>query len=318
MKASCFIVCCLFLFFLPIDDSCVPLHASNIVVYDPQGPLRFIKQNKGPSRGVGHFVMKWDDVLHKTVGRTNCGNGGPQPCPVVGYVRHLGSRFSPVNGASQGLPITANSDVVGPVGGFGWFVTFKEGAPRQVKFELIEVPPESPMMVSIAYPLGTTFTLTAHAAWCTNSVSNKCQEEFTAVSSIEKVRNGLGNTYHVDENGVITFRVIQTPQSYVGDPNWFLPSYDTVGKWGQGYALDRFERDGVRLPKLKYGPYLLLEAENCGATQGVYCTGTPAVNGNTYNPNVCSTNGYKQVAYDACCSTSNPSRCEFADGSTSI
>lgn len=86
------------------------------------------------------------------------------------------------------------------------------------EFELIEVPPESPMTVSIAYPLGTTFTLTAHAAWCTDSASNKCQKEFTAVNTVEKVRNGLGNTYHVDENGVITFRVIQTPQSYVGIP----------------------------------------------------------------------------------------------------
>jgi len=171
---------------------------------------------------------------------------------------------------------------------------------------LIEVSPDSPLMLSIAYPPGTSFTITANAAWCSPSQYHSCKETFSAVSSIDKVRNSLGNTYHVDSNGLLTVRIIQTPQSFVGNPDWLLPDYSTPGKWGSWYALDRFSRNGVFLPRMSYGPWLDILA-NCQRS-GAYCAKKP----NDMSIDVCP-QGYNQVAYDKCC---NPSTCLYADGTT--
>ena len=111
-----------------------------------------------------------------------------------------GSLFSPsTHGSSTGLPVTANADVVGPVGGFGWILKLDQGAPREIEFDKIEVESTTPMTISIAYPPGTTFTVTAHAAWCWSGNNNEwlCEKQFTQVGSIDEVRNGMGDTYHV-------------------------------------------------------------------------------------------------------------------------
>lgn len=249
--------------------------------------------------------MKWDDSLHNQVGGSQCGNGPGIPCDYVGYMKHVGDFF----GSDLGLPVTANADVVGPVGGFAWKLELDGGAPKSLRFEQIEVDPATPLLLSIAYPIGTSFTIVAHAAYCSDSEFYSCEETFTQVSTIAEVRASMGNTYHVDSNGVVTFRIIQTPKTYVGNPDWSIPQWDDVGKWGNGYAIDRFERDGVRLPIMAYGPWLTLDADCSG---GVYCSSTPA----TYEPTVCSP-GYTQTGYDTCTSTSNPSMKEYADGSTS-
>merc|ERR1711862_738373 len=103
----------------------------------------------------------------------------------------------------------------------------------------------------------------------------------------------------------LTVRVIQTPQTWIGDPDWLLPDYNTPGKWGNCYALDRFSRNGVFLPRMAYGPWLEILAD-CPRADA-YCAEKPI---NDMIIGVCP-EGYNQVAYDKCCNSSN---CVYADG----
>jgi hypothetical protein len=132
------------------------------------------------------------------------------------------------------------------------------------------------LLLSIAYPTGTSFKITAYAAYCSTSQQYSCQESFRAVNSTVAVRKSTGNTCYFSKEGLLTLRIIQTPQTYVGTPSWFLPKYTDIGKWGNGYAIPRFERGGVLLPGLNYGPWLDLVA-NCpaSATNSVYCSQMP-------------------------------------------
>jgi hypothetical protein len=250
--------------------------------------------------------MEWDDSLHSTVGISQCGNGDGLPCDYVGYIKHLGSYFA----SNSGLPVTANADIVGPVGGFGWKLELKGGSPKSIRFKLIEVDPGTPLLLSIAYPPNTSFAIVAHAGWCEDSEQYSCTDTFHKVGSIAEVRGSIGNTYYVDPNGVLTFRIIQTPKLFVGRPEFFLPQWSDPGRWKEYYALERFERDGVRLPRMADGPFLTLDAD-CPSS-GAYCSQPPPV----YNPNVCPS-GYRQTAYDTCTSISNGSSKRFANGSTS-
>merc|ERR1712183_616833 len=135
------------------------------------------------------------------------------------------------------------------------------------------------------------------------------QETFHSVASVKEVRESLGNTYHVDSNGILTVRIIQTPQSFIGDPDWLLPNYDTAGKWGAGYALDRFSRNGVLLPVHSYGPWLEIQADCSRGTGNLaaYCSEDIT----EVSSEVCP-DGYDQVSYDKCCSNVE---CLFSDGS---
>ena len=275
-------------------------------MYDPQGPLRFIAiqpKTGAPKRGLGHIAMYWDEAIHNEVGKSTCGNGNKAPCPILGYIRHAGKKFS---GTKVGNPVTARGEIVGAVGGYAWILEFDGGAPREIKFAAIEVLPETPLIMSIAYPPGTTFTITVHAAdWCSDSATIKCSEIFTLASSLQQVRSGPGNQYFVDSNGVVTFRIAQHPNSHVGRPNWYIPSRTDLDLNPKIFAVSRFERSGVYLPKSDYGPSLTVKA-NC-AGSGVYCSTKPG----KYDPNVCPS-GYQQLAYDYCCKTTNPSDCVYA------
>jgi hypothetical protein len=276
------------------------------VGYDPQGPLRFIPiqpQTGAPKRGLAHIGMSWDIPVQQQVGYSICGNGNQAPCPPLGYIRHAGKKFS---GTKIGTPITARGEIVGPVGGYAWILELNGGAPRDMNFTDIEVLPETPLIISIAYPAGTTFSIVAHAApWCWQSSDFTCSQAYTQVGSIQQVRTGPGNQYYVDGNGVLTFRIAQHPQYYVGRPEWFIPNRTDLDIYDKRvFAVERFERSGVYLPHASYGPYLRLTA-TCGGT-GPYCSGTPV----KYDPNVCPS-GYEQISYDYCCRTTNPSDCVF-------
>lgn len=255
--------------------------------------------------------MQWDfrsNSIHNQIGGSFCGNGNGAPCPALGWIKHAGPMFQQDNG----LPITANGDITGPVGGWGWEMRMNQGAPKSIKLQFIEVTSDTPLMLHIPYPLGTTFTITANAAWCTSDQYYKCQEVFTQASSIAAVRSSLGNTYYTDPiTGILSVRIIQFPQTFTGRPNWFLPNTTDPGKWGAGFAVERFDRSGVYLPMLTYGPWLSIDA-NCAVGTGdlsPFCAQLPL---NTFLP-VCSS-GYQQVAYDKCCSTSNPFLCLYANG----
>lgn len=45
------------------------------VIDDTEGPLKFIKVNDGPQRALAHIRLRWNDVIHNTVG-----NGSPYAC----------------------------------------------------------------------------------------------------------------------------------------------------------------------------------------------------------------------------------------------
>jgi hypothetical protein len=276
--------------------------------------LRFIKQTNGPQRGLGHINMQWDSSVNSQVGDTVCANGVPSiPCPTLGYMRHLGHMFSPsISGAQPGMPVNAGGNIVGPVGGFGWLLTLNAGAPTTITFPEVVVLPDYPMIISIPYPKGTSFTITASGpSWCwTENGAYSCEQSFYAVSSLAQVRSAQGNAYYVDSNGVLTFRLVQLPKDYIGDPNWFLPTLTDPGRDGLGFALEFWQRDSVTLPRVAFGSDYTLQAD-CPSS-GAYCSQSPP----SYDPDVCPISGYQQVAYDACCSTTTD-HCVYADGSTS-
>jgi hypothetical protein len=280
-------------------------HVDSDVVHDPQGPLKFIQKNNGPERNLGYFKMLWDEAQHNQVGSSLCGNGNLAPCPALGYIKHKGPLFA----SDNGLPVTASSNIIGLTGGFGWLLKLNRGAPHSLKLKFIEVRPDSPLLLSIPYPSGTSFSITAHAAYCSPNNSYSCKETFKSVSSVKEVRESLGNTYHVDSRGILTVRIIQTPQTFTGNPNWLLPNYDTIGKWNNGLALSRFSRNGVLLPMLSHGPWLdiLADCSRGSGDSSAYCAQTPS----NESPEVCP-QGYNQVSYDKCC---NSIECLFADGS---
>jgi hypothetical protein len=242
------------------------------------------------------------------------------PCPWEGFVRHAGKMFSPFaypGKVNHGIPLTARGDVTGPTGGYGWIIRFNKTAPRSIYFRQIEISPESMTLISIPYPVGTSFQIRSLSSdWCQDELPYFCNATFTSVSSLTEVRNGPGNTYYVDTKGVLTFRLAQTGYLYSRKPEFVLPNYTTVARHPENefWALARFERSGLRLPRLHLSQRYHLQAKCPGDTSSSpkngYCSQTVLTN---YDPDVCPT-GYIQVAYDKCCQIRQPSRCVFANG----
>lgn len=285
------------------------------VLYDAQAPLRFIKKNNGPQREMAYTEIMWDMSLHNQSGKTLCTEG--IPCPAEGYVRHAGKKFTPSSSVTPGMPLTARSNVNGLSGGFGWIVDFNNTAPRHIDFVDTEIAPNSILLISIPYPNGTTFNVTAEASNCF-PVDKKirCNEIFTKVSTMDEVRKGAGNTYFVDSNGVLTFRLAQIRFSDVGNPNWALPNYTTPSYFSRDvWALLRFERDGVLLPVLHQQTSYQIQAKCPSDDAASSLTGFCSEPVPDYDPEVCQM-GYVQVAYDKCCQINDKTKCMFADGSS--
>ena len=119
---------------------------------------------------------------------------------------------------------------------------------------------------------------------------------------MDLVRFGRGNTYYVDADGGLTFRMSMEPTVFTGNPSWILANYKTKPRLEHEiYALDRFERNGLRLPKPQPGAHFVLQArcpsDNDNSPRDGYCRESVARN---YDPDVCPAN-YVQVAYDKCC-----------------
>lgn len=284
------------------------------VVFDEQGPTRFIDGSIG-ERGLAHLSLSWDKAEHDKVGITICGNGdtipnsNPKelwPCVSLGTLRHAGPMFA----SSGSNIITARGEIVGPVGGFGWILELDNGAPKELNITHVEVLPETPLLLSIPYPVGTTFNIGIKTPrWCNTGASEySCTGEFKSANSVDEVRTGNGDLYHVDGNGVLTFRITQPAISYVLNDEFF-PKLGTPDAFNVTLkALKRFERDSVLLPKGQgYGSYLSIEA-SCASDDGVYCSGAV----NSYDPEVCPS-GHSQKAYDYCCSDTDLSSCLFAN-----
>ena len=290
--------------------SCSQLIEDDNVVPDVQAPLYFIQKNNGPARGLAHIHLSWDESLHSTVDITSCGNGGGiLDCLAVGRIRHLGSKFNSLNDPQGGLPITANADMAGLVGGYGWLLKLNEGAPHTLNITQIEVMPETPLILSVAYPLGTNFTIKARAFYCVPSCNKACEESFSRVDTLEEVRKSEGNVYYFDEfTGLLSLRVIMFPAFFTGLPSWKLWDFTDIGHDGSGFALNRFERDGVLLPKMGWTQRIEIAAD-C-TRSGAYCEGV--VSPSDAFDNVCSSEDFVQHSYDRCCHVDNESNCEYA------
>jgi len=221
-------------------------HVENDVVDDLQGPLKFIKIGNGRNRAIGHIHIRFDESVHSEVGTEYCQNGGSASCDALGYVKHWGTYFA----SDLGLPVTANPDIAGPTGGFGWLFTLKAGGPKYLKLLYPEIDPTSPLVLGVPYPAGTNVNITAQAAWCTDSNTISCQEIYHEVASPDLVRSGGGNAFHMSTDGFLTVRIIHTPSNFIGTPEWIFPQMNTTGKNGDWYAIDRFSRGGVTLIKL--------------------------------------------------------------------
>jgi hypothetical protein len=282
------------------------------VVLEPQGPLRFIDGSIG-QRGLAHIALTWDDNEHSKVGTTICGNGdmipntNPKqlwPCLSLGTIRHAGPKFS-----SGGNIVTATGELVGAVGGFGWILELAGGAPKRLKIKSIEVLPDTPLLLSIPYPTRTSFNITMQTPSCNAGRDTRylCTATFNQTSSLNQVRTGPGNLYHVDVNtGVLTLRVSQPAEKSVWK-DMFYPDLNKMDIDGVNRAYKRFEREGVLLPVgQSYGTHLVIEA-NCASVSGVYCSGPV----NSANRQVCPA-GYSQSAYDYCCPDSGSGVCLFA------
>lgn len=303
-----------------LDDAGHWWLVDNDVVEDSEGPLKFIPVNDGPSRGLGHIRLWFKDEIHNSVGQTACFNGSKQDssgnpyCPAIGRIRHMGSLFDASNDPLGGLPITANAEVAGLAGGFGWVLQLDDGPPKNLKIDQVEVDASTPLVLAIPYPQGTTFTITAHGAWCSPSTTHSCTEQFSAADSVAHVRSSQGNKYYFDTTtNLLYVRIIQFPQGYTGDnvksptAMWHLWDLDTPNtkSWDpRTHALDRFSFNGITLPKFTYGNYLQISA-NCaeGSISG-HCANTP-----TYvEPELCPS-GYVQVSYDKCCVSPGSTDC---------
>ena len=293
------------------------------VVYDPEGPLYFIKKDNGPERSLGHIRLRFDDTLYNSVGKTRCMNGPKGStqnnahtlCPTIGRIRHLGALFDSTNDSTGGLPITANAIVSGPTGGFGWSLNLDAGPPKSLRIDQIEIQDfSSPLMLAVPYPQGTGFIITAMVPWCTPSLTYSCTEQFTPASSIAEVRYSQGNKYFYDNiTNMLYVRIIMAPQTYTGD-NLYSPTakwhiWNTSDLNNKPYdkrvhALDRYSFNGVTLAKYNTASYLQIDADCNPNSSSKYCTNTPSYVG----PQVCPP-GYVQVAYDKCCASAGSSNC---------
>lgn len=276
------------------------------VFQDEQAPLNFIKKNNGPARGLAHIRLEWDADLHNTVGSTSCTNGAMYVggervlCPAVGHIRHLGTMFDESNDPIKGLPVTAQAEIAGLTGGFGWLLELDGGAPHTLSISQMDITEDTGVFLSIAYPTGTSFTVAAKAAsWCFASSTTSCEEVFESVATVEDVRYSDGNKYHFDTTtGLLTIRVTQFPDSYTGRPDWI---YYTP----ENSDLTSFIRSDVTVPQFQWHAYIEIAAD-C-PQNGAYCSGSPP--STTSYDNVCS-EGYEQTAYDQCCKPDSDD-CEY-------
>lgn len=288
-----------------------------LVIYDAQGPLRFIKKNNGPDRELAFVQLAWDENLHNKIDKSICGSGYSLPCPTEGYLRHAGKKFSNQN---TNLPLTAVGDVVGLTGGFGWILEFVNGSPRSLDFKRAEINPDSKLLISIPYPSGSSVEVSALTPRCKDAtvsgITTTCKEIFKQVASIDIVRSGPGNTYHLSSSGVLTFRLAETASRYTGKPEWSLPNYSTPSNMKEDvWALNRFERGNIILPRLDPTVYYHVQAicpsdSKTSPPKNGYCPQKV----DTYNPDVCSA-GFTQMAYDRCCQVNNLKNCIYSNGS---
>jgi hypothetical protein len=204
-------------------------------------------------RSIASFFMQWKPNQRADSGAAVGICDRNVPCSPEDSIRHWGY--------AAALPVTRNSQVTGPSGGFGWHIRFNAGAPKTLQFTEIQMFRESPLMISIAYPKGVRFTITARGPpWCRPSPSLSCKHIFHGVPSIQAVRDSLGDAYYVDEAGVLYMRLVQPPDGNTGSPRWQLPEWPKPP----------FSRAGLTIPT-RSSTYEHIEiAADCATSKSKY------------------------------------------------
>jgi hypothetical protein len=252
--------------------------------YSPEGPMVQCDAATGRrSIAIASFFMQWKP---KPKQRADSGSTAGKcdrnvPCLPEGSIGHWGY--------AAALPLTRNSQVTGPSGGFGWHIQLNAGAPKTLQFTEIQMFRASPLMISIAYPKGVRFTITAQGPpWCRPSPSLSCKHIFHGVPSIEAVRDSLGDAYYVDEAGVLYMRLVQPPDGNTGSPRWQLPEWPKPP----------FTRACLTIPT-RSSTYEHIEiAADCATSKSKYfCADAVA----KAPPKPCAP-GWRLMAYDRCCS----------------
>ena len=261
-----------------LDDRCKAKDSWNMWVCDaiPEGAAAT------ETRTVGEVFIEHHDTEQKKIGKSICSNGKWKtvPCPTIGFATHFGYALT------EGMALTMNTELTGPVNGFGWLVSFNKGAPTTFRLRNVQLPKDAVLVYAVQYPPKTTFQikgLTA-ATWC-NPASQTCEHAYRSVASRALVRSDpKGDVYFFD--GTFLFlRVVQNNQN----------DLDYSG----AFVGPTFARGGETLP-LASGQWYKIEVKaSCGAGVAVvdgYCT----VNGAGKVPDPLCPTGTSPVGYDTC------------------
>jgi hypothetical protein len=263
----------------PMSVADAPWGVKRECTYSPKGPLVLCDAAQG-RRSIASFFVQWRPNQRGEVDAPEICDRN-KPCTPEGSVQHWGY--------AAALPITLNAQVTGPSGGFGWHIKFNGGAPKILQFTEIQMFKASPLLISIAYPKGVGFTITARGpSWCKPSAVLSCRHIFHGVASIRDVRKLLGDAFYVDKAGIMYMRLVQPPDGHTGSPHWTLPEWPRPP----------FTRAGLTIPTRSSLFEHIEIATDCATNPGSdFCAVMPLA----APPKPCKP-GWRLVAYDRCCS----------------
>ncbi|KAJ3027564.1 UNVERIFIED_CONTAM: Fibrocystin-L [Siphonaria sp. JEL0065] len=203
------------------------------------------------------------------IGASQCSNGNLAiNCPIIGYASHGATK-----NITQGLPLTINTQITGPVeqNGGQWFVQYYTGSPVNLVVSRIQFPSESNSLVLVLpYPSGTTFNVTANAAsWCYATKKNICKQAYNKTASFSQFQNlslASGNAYFFDDaSGLLYVNILQLSDNTLGTNGVFNRSLVNPST---------FTRVGISLNTVAWSANLVIAA-GCASVDGVYCKQSP-------------------------------------------
>jgi hypothetical protein len=218
--------------------------------------------NASAIQRVGSIQFHHNPKLHADIGQYGsfCGNTNGNPCPAIGWANHLGSLGQPI-------ALTANPELTGPLGGLGWRIALNEGSPRRFLIKHIQVPHTSKLIISLPYPPGTAFSVSALPNdWC--ETYSTCRRHFTNVDSVAKVRGSDEGAYHFDGTHLY-LRIIQQDVDFHGK----------LGTWGvPDLSLRAFKSKlgDLEVPYINNQQRIIVEAScHPNPANQLYCAETP-------------------------------------------
>ena len=211
----------------------------------------------------------------------------------VGTINHWG--YAPDRGAEIG----GDTAIIGPyhhdaLG--GWFVSLDKGAPVRLHMSRIQVAKDSTLMLAVAYPPGTNFTVQAAVSrWCNTGSGHLCEHTLTDAGSVAAVRHGAGDTYHFDGT-YLYLKVVSMARQSTGP--YYLGTTETG--WAELADGDTFTRAGISIYDRGNSRYSLTVTADCtpSSADADYCSEAVAASA----PPVVCPDGQVQVGIDMCAS----------------